>query len=95
MCCSYFLCICQFRPIFFDRSTKRHSATSYLGDADLGLETQGYRKKCLQHKSVSKSRERLHLRWHGFASSVAMDYPELRDGWQLDDGLLLPTSKML
>ena len=25
---------------------------------DLGLETQGYRKKCLQHKFVSKSRER-------------------------------------
>ena len=35
-------------------------ATSYLGGTDLGLETQGYRKKCLQHKFVSKSRERLH-----------------------------------
>ena len=34
-------------------------ATNYLGDTDLGLETQGYRKKCLQHKFASKSRERL------------------------------------
>ena len=29
-------------------------ATSHLGDTDLGLETQGYRKKCLQHNIVSK-----------------------------------------
>ena len=49
----------QCRPIPIGRSTKRRSATSYLGDTDLGLETQGYRKKCLQHKFVSKSRERL------------------------------------
>ena len=42
-------------------------ATSYLGDTDLGLETQGYRKKCLQHKFVSKSRERLPKRVAYFA----------------------------
>ena len=34
-------------------------ATSYFGDTDLGLETQGYRKKCLQHQFSSKCRERL------------------------------------
>ena len=53
------LVVYQCRPIPIERSTKRRSATSYLGDTDLGLETQGYRKKCLQHKFVSKSRERL------------------------------------
>ena len=37
------------------------SATSYLRDTDLGIETKGYQKKCLQHKFSSKSRERLHF----------------------------------
>ena len=59
MCVSHFYCLCQCRPTLSERSTKRRSATSYLGDTDLGLETQGYRIKCLQHKFVSKSRERL------------------------------------
>ena len=59
LCFSHLLCICQRLRIPFQKSTQRRSATSYLGDTNLGLETQGYQRKCLQHKFVNKSRERL------------------------------------
>ena len=54
------LVVCQGRLIPIERSTKRRSATSYLRDTDLGLKTQGYRKKCLQHNIHLAFRHGLH-----------------------------------
>ena len=67
LCLSRLSCLCQCRRILLERSTKRRSRDELFGDTDLGLETQGYRKKCLQHKFVSKSRERLRFFYRMFA----------------------------